>query len=372
MEESAFPRRVSALKEKLRALSCDTIWVIQPENRRYLSGFRAEDSQINESSGSLLITQSHCLLVTDSRYATEAEAEAVHFQVHILKEGFVAGFCEAIGSIGTRRLGFEESFVTCALHRELLERINQMGLSVDLVPLEGIVEDMREAKDEGEIEIIEASADLISGVLDELIPWLKPGIKEKDVAWQIECLAREAGAEGMAFPPIVASGPNSALPHAVPTEREIQLGEPVILDVGVKLDGYCSDMTRTVFLGEPEDGFKKIYNTVRSAQLAALREIRPGVATDHPDATARKVIGDAGFGEYFGHGLGHGVGLATHERPRLSPLRPSELKQGSVVTVEPGIYIPGRGGVRLEEMVVVESDGPRIITRNSHFYDFDR
>ena len=178
------------------------------------------------------------------------------------------------------------------------------------------------------------------------------------------------GAEDVAFPPIVASGPNSALPHAVPTDRKLKRNEPVLIDTGVKLNGYCSDMTRTVFLGEASDDFREIYRTVRKAQLVALNEIRPGIESTHPDSMARQIIKDAGFGDKFGHALGHGVGLATHEVPRLGPEKPVTLEKGMVVTVEPGIYIPGTGGVRLEEMVVIEKNGPRILTRDPHFYEF--
>jgi len=174
----------------------------------------------------------------------------------------------------------------------------------------------------------------------------------------------------MAFPPIVASGPNSAVPHAVPTNRKIGPKEPIIFDVGLKLDGYCCDMSRTVFLGEPGPEFKRIYRTVRKAQLAALEQVLPGVLSKRPDSVARKIIRDEGFGGYFTHSLGHGVGLATHEAPRLAPRDPVKLLKGMVVTVEPGIYIPGKGGVRLEEMVVIEENGPRILTKNNHFYDF--
>jgi Xaa-Pro aminopeptidase len=168
----------------------------------------------------------------------------------------------------------------------------------------------------------------------------------------------------------VASGPNSALPHAVPTDRKVRAKEPITFDVGVKIDGYSCDMTRTVFLDGATPKFKKIYKTVRDAQLAALKQIRPGVKSTVPDSIARQVIRDAGFGDYFGHSLGHGVGLATHEGPRLGPEKPVELKQGMVVTDEPGIYIPGLGGVRLEEMVLIQKDGPRILTRDNHFYEF--
>jgi len=210
----------------------------------------------------------------------------------------------------------------------------------------------------------------MSRILSEIIDTLEPGTTEKKVAWQIENLAREGGAEGLAFPSIVASGPNSALPHAVPTDRKIRTREPITLDVGVTLDGYCCDMTRTVFIGGTTPKFKSIYGTVRRAQLAALENIRPGVKSILPDSTARDIIRDAGFGEFFGHSLGHGVGLATHERPRLGPEKPVTLKEGMVVTDEPGIYIPGEGGVRLEEMVVIEKKGARVLTKDKHFHEF--
>lgn len=370
MEKTVYKKRIAGLRKALAGKSCDTAWIIQPENRRYVSGFKAEDSQFTESSGSLLINKTQCVLVTDSRYATEAKTEAEGFDVQILKQGSMEGLPELIKRMETKNMGFEEDYVTWGLHRQLGEKLKALSPPVDLVPLSGIVEEMREVKDDQEIKALDASGKLISAILDEVISGLKPGLTEKEVAWQIEGLAREAGAESLAFPSIVASGPNSALPHAVPTNRRLGKAEPIILDVGVRLNAYCSDMTRTVFLGNPGPDFREIYMSVRKAQLAALEEVRPGVDSNHPDAIARQVISDAGFGEYFGHSLGHGVGLATHERPRLGPLKPVKLRHGMVVTVEPGIYIPGKGGVRLEQMVVIEEDGPRILTKNNHFYDF--
>ena len=373
MRTNTFEKRVSALLDRISNSpegGCDTVWIIQPENRRYLSGFRAEDAQFTESSGSLLINAFKSILVTDSRYTSEAESEAVHFEVKTLAGGLVKEFPDLLKGMGTKSLGFEEGYLTCALHRQLRERFEEVSLPVGMTPLDGVVEDMREVKDDQEIRALEASADLMSRILDEVIDGLEPGVREKEVAWRIEDLARQGGADCLAFPSIVASGPNSALPHAVPTDRRIGKGEPVILDVGVRLEGYCSDMTRTVFLGDPAPEFRKIYRTVRKAQLAALEAVRPGVDTDRPDALAREVIGEAGFGDYFGHALGHGVGLATHEGPRLSPLKPSILRKGAVVTVEPGIYMPGKGGVRLEETVAVEEQGARIITSADHLYDF--
>jgi Xaa-Pro aminopeptidase len=358
------------LREKLEASSLDTLWIIQPENRRYLSGFKAEDGQLTESSGSLLITGTASLLVTDSRYTTEAETEAVDFEVVTLKKGIANGLPELLIRLGTKRLGFDENHVTWGLHQEVAKKLKKLSPPVRLFPLKGLVEELREVKDKDEVRAMQASSDLMSDILAEIFAKLRLGLTEKQLAWQIESLAREGGADGLAFPSIVASGPNSALPHAVPTDRKIRAREPITFDVGVKVDGYCCDMTRTIFLDGPTPKFRKIYKTVRQAQLAALKQIRPGLKSTLPDSTARQIIRDAGFGDYFGHSLGHGVGLATHEGPRLGPEKAVELKEGMVVTDEPGIYIPRQGGVRLEEMVVIEKNGARILTRDDHFYDF--
>jgi Xaa-Pro aminopeptidase len=272
--------------------------------------------------------------------------------------------------MGTKTLGFEEGFLTWGVHRQVTKKLNQLSPPIHLTPLKGLVEGMREIKEGSEIKAMKSSADLMSQILAEVIPRLKPGQTEREVAWRIETLAREAGVEDLAFPPIIASGPNGALPHAIPTHRKIRAKEPIVLDVGVKLDGYCCDMTRTIFLETPSPKFREVYRTVREAQLSAMKKIRPGTKSTVPDAAAREVIKQAGYGEYFGHSLGHGVGLATHEGPRLGPERPRKLEEGMVVTVEPGIYLPGKGGVRLEEMVVIERTGPRILTEDNHFYEF--
>ena len=373
MTNGVHEKRIETLRKGVAELSegrYDTSWIIQPENRRYLSGFRAEDSQLTESSGSLLINGVDRLLVTDSRYTLEAEREAVDFEVHTLKQGLTEDLPELLTRIGARNLGFEEDYLTWGIHRKITERLDGLSPPVYLLPSRGVVEQMREVKDEYELKALEDAADLISEILDEVIVGLKPGMTEREVAWKVEGLARDAGAEALSFPPVVASGPNSAFPHAVPTDRRLQMKESIILDAGVRLKGYCSDITRTVFMGEPSPDLKAMYITVRQAQLSALDVIKPLVESTLVDGVARKIIGDAGFGGYFGHGLGHGVGLAVHERPRLGPKNPVKLKKGAVVTVEPGIYIPGTGGVRLEEMVAIEDSGPRILTKNNHFYDF--
>ena len=370
MKKHLFRERITSLRKKLAAISPDAAWIIQPENRRYLSGFKAGDTQLTESSGSLLINETAALLITDSRYTAEAQKEAAGFEVNTLKRGLIDSLPELLGRFGIKKLGFEEDYLVWKLHGQLAKKLRQVSPPIGLTPLDGLVGRMREIKDRSEIKAMKASSDLMADILREIIPGLEPGCTEKEIAWQIENLAREGGAEGLAFPSIVASGPNSALPHAVPTNRKMRAKEPIILDVGIKVDGYCCDLTRTIFLERPGPTFRKIYRTVRKAQLSALQEIRPGVESTHPDSVAREVIREAGFGDYFGHSLGHGVGLATHESPRLGPERPVKLEKGMVVTVEPGIYIPGKGGVRLEEMVVIERDGPRILTEAEHYFDF--
>jgi Xaa-Pro aminopeptidase len=373
MADNTHRDRLATLRQGLRSVApapCDAAWVTQPENRRYLSGFKADDTHFPESSGSLLIGGSRSVLITDSRYTLEAQKEAPDFEIEIQKQDLAEAMPPWVQEMGVQSLGFEEDYVTWNLHRKLEQRLKALSPGTHLTPMNGLVETMREVKGPGEIQALEVAADLISRVLDEVMLGLRPGKTEKEVAWEIEGLVREGGAEGVSFPPIVASGPNGALPHAVPTDRRLREGEPIILDMGARVDGYCSDMTRTIFIGEPSPWFKIIYKTVRQAQLAALREIRPLAESAHVDAQARDLIRDAGFGDYFGHGLGHGVGLAVHEAPRIGPRRPVQLRKGMVFTVEPGIYLPGKGGVRLEEMVLVEDAEARILTKNNLFYDF--
>jgi Xaa-Pro aminopeptidase len=372
MEIAAYRNRIACLRRKLAGgkETLDGIWIRQPENRRYLSGFKAEDANLTESSGSLVITENRLILITDSRFTEEARKETVDFEVHTQRGAFAEEFSSLLQSAGVNRLGFEEDSITWGLHRQLSETLNRSAPPIELVPVQSWLEEMREVKDEGEVKALEGAASMTSEILEEVVHTLKAGQTEKQVAWRIENLGREAGADGLSFPCIVASGPHAALPHAVPTDRELGTEEPIILDIGFRLNGYCADMTRTVFLGPPQPEFRRIYGIVRQAQLAALKEVREGVESTYPDSIARQTIGEHGFEEYFGHSLGHGVGLATHENPRLSPRDPVRLKKGMVVTVEPGIYIPGKGGVRLEEMVVIEDNGPRVLTESHCFYDY--
>ena len=362
MNNFKYSNRLNDLKAKLLKIDIDAVWIIQPENRRYLSGFKATDGQLTESSGSLIISHDQALLLTDSRYTTEAENESTGFEVITCKKGLVGILPSILEKMNVRKLGFESEYMLWNTCNKLKEKISNDTSPVELIPLSGIIEEMRTIKQPEEVEAIKKSAQLMRKVLLQVINELKPGQVERDLAWKIETILHEQGADRVAFPPIVASGPNSALPHAVPTNRKIKENEPVIFDVGAMIDGYCSDMTRTVFAGEPSPYFKKIYNTVREAQVSALKSIRVGMKSTEADSIARNIIQKAGFGDFFGHSLGHGIGLAPHEKPGVGPLRPEILKEGMVFTVEPGIYIPGKGGVRLEDMVILEKDGPRVLT----------
>lgn len=354
----------------LPGIKADSLLITQPENRRYFSGFKAEDTSFTESSGSLLMNQRISFLVTDSRYTTEAQKEAHAFEVVTMKKTLAEELPTLLRRLGTKVLGFETAHLTWELHRQIQNALKRLSPPIRLTPIRDLVENMRIIKDRDELHAMAAASQLMGDILEEMIPRLQAGVSEKSVAWEIEGLAREGGAEGLAFPSIVASGPNSALPHAMPTERKIRPREPITLDVGLKMDGYCCDMTRTVFLEEPNPAFKKIYRTVREAQLAGLDAVRPDIPSNIPDKAARDIIEDAGFGPFFGHALGHGVGLAAHERPRLAPRKPETLKEGMVVTVEPGIYIPQKGGVRLEEMGVIGKNGINILTQCNYLYDF--
>jgi Xaa-Pro aminopeptidase len=370
MNSVIFKNRLDLLRSKFDSIGVDTVWIIQPENRRYLSGFKAADGQLDESSGCLFITMDQALLLTDSRYTIQAKQEVVGFEVVTHKKGLIDILPEIFDRLYTRKLGFEGAYLIWDTYQKAKEKASQHSPLVELTPLSNLVEEMRKIKSSEEIDILSRSAKLMGNVLAQVVEGLRPGQVERDIAWKIETLIRKQGADGAAFPPIVASGPNGALPHAVPTERRIKKGEPIILDVGAKVDGYCSDMTRTVFLGTLPSNFKEIYKVVRKAQLLALESVRPGMKTDEADFIARDVITNAGFGDFFGHSLGHGIGMAPHEGPSVGQLKSEVLKEGMVFTVEPGIYMPGKGGIRLEEMVVLQENSASILTTNTNFYSF--
>ena len=354
-------KRLHRLRARLQDQGLDSLMVLQEENRRYLSGFTAEDGQCDESAGALFITSEQQLLATDSRYETQARMEAPEFEVYCYRLGLVQALPDIVKTLQTERLGFESVRLSYSQFQDLEKELKKQDASISLVPTENLVEDFRMIKDVEELEAIRQSLSLSESVFETILKELSPGLSEKEVAWAIEKGLREQGAESVAFPPIVASGPNAALPHAIPTDRLVGTGEPILFDWGTRLNGYCSDISRTIVLGEPDTTFRTAYQVVRDAQSMATEAMKPGMSTQAIDKIARDHIAAKGFGDRFGHGLGHGVGLAIHERPRLSPFRPMTLEIGMVTTVEPGIYIPGWGGVRLENMVVVQEDGAMVL-----------
>ncbi|HQN18315.1 MAG TPA: Xaa-Pro peptidase family protein [Syntrophobacteraceae bacterium] len=370
MEREVFAGRLNRLRSLLDERHIDAFLVAVPENRYYLSGYGAGDLQLTESSGYLLITHSKQCLITDFRYQEEAENEAGGFQVLILDDGLSRVLSQLFSEFAVERVGVESHHLTFSKYREVEEALRKAQSAASLVPIEDLVEQIRMVKEPEEIDKIRSSLALTEKVLVGVWENLRPGRTEKEIAWEIERTIREAGAEAVSFPPIVAGGPNAALPHAVPTDRSIVTGDSVVLDVGARLGHYCSDMTRTWFAGVPGPKLQEIYRVVRDAQLAAMDFIRAGRDTAEVDGVARRLIAGEGYGDHFGHGLGHGVGLAVHEKPGLRKQKSMILQENMVVTIEPGIYLRGYGGVRLEEMVRITEKGCELLNRQSLYYDW--
>jgi Xaa-Pro aminopeptidase len=347
--------RLARLRELMAENNLDGILITQAENRRYLSGFTG-------SSGVLVITAERQAIATDFRYYEQVQAQCPEWELIQVSHDFVTQMLDVLRDLGLGGLsvGFEASHVAV----DQLQRWEQaLKAHIRLTNTTQMVEGMRMAKDEGELQAIGRAVSLADEALAHIYDWLQPGMTEQQVAWELESTMRTRGATGVSFEVIVASGPNGALPHFRPTDRVIQAGEPIVMDLGCVVDGYCSDVTRTVCLGEPKDDeYLKIWNLVLQAQERAEAGLKAGTTGVDGDKLARDPIVKAGYGDFFGHGLGHGVGLAIHEIPRLSFTYSGEIPSCAVVTVEPGIYVSEWGGVRIEDMVVVEENGVEVLT----------
>ncbi len=362
MLANTFEIRLEQLRRLLRRRKLDGIIVSQPENRRYLSGYSATDHGIQESSGVLLVpARGNPYLLTDSRFQIQAEEEAEGFQVELYPKGLLALLGKLLPSLGVKRLGFESHYTLHLTASSMGTKLG--GAGVELVPLSGLIEKMRVIKSEGEIESLRQSVLLNEKVFQQILPQIVPGVTEIELVLELERTMRHLGAERPSFDTIVASGENSAKPHAVPGNKCLAAGAVVLIDMGLCLKGYCSDMSRTLVAGTGagNEVFRERLQVVRRAQLAGQLAIREGALCCEVDRAARKVIEAAGYGPFFGHALGHGVGLNVHEGPRLSSRSRQKLRNGMIVTVEPGIYIPGWGGIRLENMVVVRPDGHELL-----------
>lgn len=346
--------RLTKLREALAAEGLDAILITQPENRRYLSGFTG-------SAGVLLISQDQAVLATDFRYYEQVEKQAPDFRLAKITDKFKTLLPELVQQVGAKRVGFESAHLTVDQHQEWQE----VAEGFELVPTKEWVEKIRAVKDEDELGKIKQAIALADQAFAHIVSFIEPGMTEKEVAWELEVFMRTRGAEKLAFDIIVASGPNGAMPHATVSERVIRAGEPVVMDMGARIDGYNSDLTRTVCAGRPDGKFREIYDIVLEAQRAAEQRVRPGMTGKQADAIARQVIEEAGYGDNYGHGLGHGVGLAVHEKPGVGRLSEDVLEPGMVFTVEPGIYLTDWGGVRVEDIVVMREDGVEVLTRAS-------
>lgn len=359
-----FSNRLAAVRRMMAERNLDALMVLVGENRYYLTGFTGEDTQFDETAGILLIAPERIVLATDARYEEQARRESAVDDVVIYKKGISEVLPDLLASLKTRRLGFESVRLSFRDYCKIKDSCGAAARPTELIPVEGIVESLRTVKEEDEILAMRESLALAESAFESLMAWLVPGLTEAQVAWELEKTMRDIGAPSLAFSSIMASGPNSALPHAVPTTRKIAAREPLLFDWGAVLNHYCSDISRMICFSRPDDMLRKVYRTVRDAQQKAVEAARPGMNSRAVDAVAREHIEAMGFKNRFGHGLGHGVGLAVHEAPRISPLQDTILTPGMVFTVEPGVYIPGWGGVRIENMVVVREDGVEVLNRS--------
>ena len=331
--------------------SLDALLVTSLSNIRYLAGFSGSD-------GVLILTPDGGHFLTDSRYTTQAQSEVSGFTVAEYRIKLDA-VCDRLVAARCSRLGFEAAHMTVAMRDELAEKLK----GVKLIPLKDEIETIRGVKDTGELELLDTCAGIASTALLEILPLVKPGAVERELALELEIAMKRRGADDKAFDFIVASGERGALPHGKASERSIQSGDLVTFDFGASYKGYNSDETVTVAVGKPEGHLAEIYGVVKEAHDREIAAISPGIRLKELDRISRSFIEEQGYGAYFGHGLGHGVGLDVHEKPTVS-FRSDELaEEGMVFTIEPGIYIPGLGGVRIEDTVVVEATGCRLLTK---------
>lgn len=365
-------KRIRQLRQLISDKGIDGLMVLIEENRHYLSGFTGEDHQFDESAGALLISKDRLILATDSRFEIQAVKESPLYDVVVYKKGLAKALPKLVRQMNISTLGFEMVRVSVKQYDSYQKALESASCGLNLVPVEDMVEGLRLIKSPEEVEQTRKALALAEKAYRHVVKTLAPGMTEKAIAWDMERHMRMAGAQGLSFPVIVAAGPNSALPHAIPTDRPIRKNEPILFDWGAILGHYCSDTSRTVILGKPDDTFLKIHQTVLDAQQKAIKAISDGTDSKAVDAVARNHISTLGYGDKFGHGLGHGTGLAVHEGPRLSPLKQTVLKSGMIVTVEPGIYLPDWGGVRIENQVVVGQNGPIVLNELSTTYNIDQ
>jgi Xaa-Pro aminopeptidase len=345
------PERISRIRSELSGFRVDAILFLDMKNIRYLTGFTGSD-------GALLIWQDQKTLLVDGRYTYQAEGETEDVAVIEYREK-TDGIESVLVDSGIKTVGFEATAMNVHTYLRLKNRIKGVALK----PISSEISAIRAIKDETEIARIRKASEISFQAMTDVRELIKPGVREKDIALELEFRMGRHGAEQIAFPTIVASGANSSLPHAKPGSRKIGKGDIVMIDCGAVYQGYHSDETWTVVVGNGEDRHKEVYAVVKEAHDRALEAVRPGVPCREIDRVARSLIEDKAFGKYFSHGTGHGVGLDVHEAPRISTQSEHVLRKGMVVTIEPGVYIPHLWGVRIEDMVLVKENGCEVLTR---------
>jgi Xaa-Pro aminopeptidase len=358
----ALARRIARVRAVMEEKGVDSMLVSHPYNRNYISGFSGEDQPPLDTAGILLVGPEDLCLVTDGRYVIQCAGELypeLGIKVVPRKGKLVPALAEQINARNSKRLGFETAHLLHMYWRGLDKSLPD----TELIPLTRVVEPLRFVKDEDEMRIMRRAISISDQAFNIVSSHIEPGMTEKQIAWDIERTMCELGADERAFGCIIGSGPNGAMAHAVPTDRQVREGEPIVIDMGARLNGYNSDMTRTVILGEPPDKFREIYNIVLKANLEVAQRSKAGMTGVEINQIARDVIDAAGYSEKFNHGLGHGIGLEVHEGPSLSALSEDTLQEGEITSNEPGIYIEGWGGVRIEDLILFRANDVEVLTQ---------
>jgi len=350
---TVYGKRLENLRSRMASANIDAVLVTKRVNYMYLSGFTG-------TAAILFISRERAALLTDFRYVEQAAMQAPDYETVRYVTDQYGEINRLVESEGIKRLAFEDCHLSYKQYMQYSEK-----LKVDeFVPLGGMIEELRSVKDETEISLIRKAVDIADEAFSHILGVIRPGITELDIADELERHMKRLGAEGPSFETIVASGKRASMPHGVASEKKIEYGDVVTLDFGAVYKGYCSDITRTVFVGKPGEELEKIYRIVLEANRRGLEAVRNGILAKEADSAAREFIKEAGYGDNFGHGLGHGVGLEIHEDPTLSFRGDIVLKDGMVVTVEPGIYVADLGGVRIEDVAVVNGDNALVLTKS--------
>ncbi|WP_284036026.1 aminopeptidase P family protein [Neobacillus sp. 114] len=345
--------KLEKLRSSFSVEGIDGILITSPYNRRYISNFTG-------TAGIVLISADKALFITDFRYVEQAQKQCEGFEIIKFSDTLPKEVAEQAKKLGIQKLGFEEDYLTYSSFK-----VYEKEVEAELVPVSGLIEKLRLIKTDSEIKILKEAADIADAAFKHILDFLRPGKTELEVSNELEFFMRKAGAVSSSFDTIVASGYRSALPHGVASDKVIEKGDMVTLDFGAYYKGYVSDITRTVAVGEPDAKLKEIYQIVLEAQLRGIDGFRPGMTGKEADALTRDYITEKGYGEYFGHSTGHGIGLEVHEGPALSLKSDIILEPGMVVTCEPGIYIPGLGGVRIEDDTLITKDHNERLTHST-------